>query len=114
MNRLLTILSLLIPAVLPIVANGEVTDVTAQYITNSSFEADAISSLPPVNNSADGLRGYTVAAPQGWTVKNGANAVSLIVKETATPITTSALSLPSPMSSRPTICAWAGALASPR
>ena len=78
MNRLLTILSLLIPAVLPIVAE-EMTDVTAQYITNPSFEADAISSLSPVNNSADGLRGYTVAAPQGWTVQNGANAVSLIV-----------------------------------
>ena len=73
------ILSLLSIFVLPATAQDDMTDVTVQYITNSSFEADAISSLTPVNNSADGLRGYTVVAPQGWTVQNGANAVSLIV-----------------------------------
>ena len=78
MNRLLTLLSFLAPAALTVVAD-DMTDVTAQYITNASFEADAPSSLTPVNNSADGLRGYSVSAPQGWTVQNGANAVSLIV-----------------------------------
>ncbi len=62
------ILSLLSIFVLPATAQDDMTDVTAQYIANASFEADAISSLNPVNNSADGLRGYTVAAPQGWTV----------------------------------------------
>ena len=57
----------------------EATDVTTTYIQNASFEADNIASLSPVNNSADGLRGYTVSSPAGWTVTNSANAVSLIV-----------------------------------
>ncbi len=60
-------------------ADGGRTDVTAKYLSNPSFETDVISALSAVNNSADGLRGYSVAAPQGWTVTNGANAVSLIV-----------------------------------
>ena len=55
------------------------TDVTGQYLVNASFEDDAVTSLSPVNNSADGLRGYSVSAPTGWTVTNTANAVSLIV-----------------------------------
>ena len=55
------------------------TDVTAQFITNPSFEADNISTLSPVNNSADGLRGYSVTAPKGWTVAKESNVVSLIV-----------------------------------
>ena len=57
----------------------EKTDVTAQYVTNASFEADAIASLEAVNNSADGLRGYKVSAPQGWSVTNTTDVVSLIV-----------------------------------
>jgi len=60
-------------------ADGGRTDVTAEYLSNPSFEADNISTLSAVNNSADGLRGYSVTAPLGWTVNNGANAVSLIV-----------------------------------
>ena len=55
------------------------TDVTAEFLTNPSFEVDDITKLSAVNNQSDGLRGYTVAAPQGWTVANGVNAVSLIV-----------------------------------
>ena len=35
-----------------------ITDVTSQYVTNSSFETDELSSSNAVNNSADGLRGY--------------------------------------------------------
>ena len=54
-------------------------DVTVSYVANASFEADNISLLEAVNNSADGLRGYKVSAPQGWTVVNSANAVSLLV-----------------------------------
>ena len=77
MHRLPILLYFLAPAALS--AADDMTDVTAQYITNASFEADNVSTLSPVNNSADGLRGYTVAAPQGWSVQNGANAVSLIV-----------------------------------
>ena len=60
-------------------ADDGLTDVTAPFVTNASFEADDISTLSPVNNPADGLRGYTVTAPSGWTVVNDANAVSLIV-----------------------------------
>jgi len=58
---------------------AEKTDVTATYVANASFEADNISSLQAKTESADGLRGYIVSAPQGWTVSNTAGAVSLIV-----------------------------------
>ena len=57
----------------------DVTEVTATYIKNASFEADNIAGLSAENNSADGLRGYKVSAPKEWTVNNSANAVSLIV-----------------------------------
>ena len=60
-------------------ADGGRTDVTAQYVTNPSFEADDVTTLSPVNNQADGLRGYSVKAPSGWTVTNAADAVSLLV-----------------------------------
>ena len=76
-KKLLTFLCCLLAA--GVSAADGMTDVTAQYVKNASFENDDISSLTPVNNSADGLRGYSVAAPQGWTVQNTANAVSLIV-----------------------------------
>ena len=54
------------------------TDITALYITNASFEADDIASLSAVNNSADGLRGYTLNTPTGWTV-SGADVTKLLV-----------------------------------
>ena len=54
------------------------TDITALYITNASFEADDITSLSAVNNSADGLRGYTLNTPTGWTV-SGADVTKLLV-----------------------------------
>ena len=57
----------------------EKTDVTAQYVANASFENDNLSGLQTKTEQADGLRGYVVSSPQGWTVTNGANAVSLIV-----------------------------------
>ena len=47
-------------------------------ISNPSFEQDDIASLSAVTNSADGLRGYTVTSPQGWTLA-GKAPVSLIV-----------------------------------
>ena len=53
-------------------------DVTGQYLSNPSFEKDNISTLSPVNNSADGLRGYSVTAPSQWT-RTGSDVVSLIV-----------------------------------
>ncbi len=80
MNRLLLTLTAALLACMG-AWSADVTDVTAQYIRNASFEADNVSSLSPVNNSADGLRGYSVSAPQGWTVNNSAQAVSLIVTQ---------------------------------
>lgn len=53
-------------------------DVTSQYITNSSFEVDNITSLAPVNNASDGLRGYTLTSPNGWNV-SGSNVTKLLV-----------------------------------
>lgn len=53
-------------------------DVTSTYVQNPSFEQDDISALGAVNNSADGLRGYTLAAPTGWTV-TGSDVVRLLV-----------------------------------
>ena len=60
-------------------ADDDKTDVTQTYIVNPSFEADNTGSMQAVNNSADGLRGYSVGSPAGWTVTNGVGAVSLIV-----------------------------------
>lgn len=53
-------------------------NVTAKYLANPSFEADNPSSLTPVNNSADGLRGYTLSSPTGWTV-SGTSVTTLLV-----------------------------------
>ena len=55
------------------------TEVTAQYVTNASFENDNLSALQSKTEKADGLRGYVVNSPLGWTVTNSANAVSLLV-----------------------------------
>ena len=56
-------------------------DVTSQYITNASFEADDIATLSPVQNSSDGLRGYTLAKPLGWTVSGTSVTTLLITKD---------------------------------
>ena len=60
-------------------AAEEKTEVTAQYVTNASFEGDDLSTLSVKTVQDDGLRGYIVASPKGWTVTNDANAVSLLV-----------------------------------
>ena len=57
------------------------TDVTSIYLTNPSFEADATSALVPVNNSADGLRGWTLTSPTGWTVSGTAVTELLVSKD---------------------------------
>ncbi|MBQ8969400.1 MAG: hypothetical protein IJ064_06690 [Bacteroidaceae bacterium] len=55
------------------------TDVTTQYLSNPSFEADAISTLP-----ADATRGaYTAASVVGWTL-SGSYGVSDIMTASAT------------------------------
>lgn len=53
-------------------------EVTATYVTNPSFEADDASALTAVNNSADGLRGYTLTQPTGWT-SGGTEVTRLLV-----------------------------------
>lgn len=53
-------------------------DLTATYLANPSFEADNTSQLTPVNNN--GLRGYTLSSPQGWTV-GGTAVTSLLVNK---------------------------------
>ncbi len=60
-------------------ATDEKTDVTAQYVTNASFENDNLSGLTKKTENTDGLRGYIVTNPADWTVVNGVGAVSLLV-----------------------------------
>ena len=70
---------LLLALALPIHVSAQ-TDVTANYVNNPSFEDDNTAELTAVNNSADGLRGYQMAAPSGWTVANASTpGASLIV-----------------------------------
>lgn len=73
MKKLITLALLAFAAL----ANAQ-TDITSQYIKNPSFEANATSSLSAVNNSSDGLRGYTCTNPTNWTV-TGADVTKLIV-----------------------------------
>lgn len=74
------VLSLLMPlAILGAMASTEMEDVTAMYVANPSFEADDVASLDEVVNGADGRRGWTLPAPQGWTV-GGAAVTQLLVK----------------------------------
>ena len=56
----------------------DMEDVTAKYIVNPSFENDDINTLQAVNNSADGLRGYQLNNPTGWSV-SGTSVTQLLV-----------------------------------
>ena len=58
-------------------ANGQ-EDITSQYLTNPSFETDNIASLNAVTQSADGLRGYTLTAPNSWSV-TGTDVTKLLI-----------------------------------
>ena len=60
-------------------ASDDKTDVTSLYLVNASFEDDDISKLQTKSVNDDGLRGYILTSPQGWTVTNDVGAVSLIV-----------------------------------
>ena len=66
-------------AALGAMASATVEDVTASYVVNPSFEADNVSSLTEVTNSADGRRGWTLGTPSGWTV-SGTAVTQLLVK----------------------------------
>ncbi len=72
--------SLLSLALVLSVSASAQTDVTVGYVRNASFENDNIASLTAVNNAADGLRGYRLSAPTGWTVSStGTLGASLLV-----------------------------------
>ncbi len=53
-------------------------DITSEKIQNASFESDVPKDRDVVNNSSDGLRGYTLAQPTGWTV-GGKSVTQLLV-----------------------------------
>ena len=56
------------------------TDATDDYLTNPSFENDSTSTLSEVTNSSDGLRGWTLTEPDGWTVSyTGTEPTELLV-----------------------------------
>lgn len=57
------------------------TDVTAKYLTNPSFELDDLNGLTPVNNNADGLRGWKVSAPQGWSLSGIADPTLIVTTD---------------------------------
>lgn len=61
--------------------NAEAKEVTSFYLVNPSFEADDVASLEAVNNSADGLRGWKLTAPQGWTVTGIADPTLIITAD---------------------------------
>ncbi|MCR5130115.1 MAG: hypothetical protein K6C10_01470 [Prevotella sp.] len=71
------ILFLLVVATMPIAISAQ-TDVTSNYVVNASFEDDNASSLQVVSNQADGLRGYQLDNPTGWTV-SGSDVTKLLV-----------------------------------
>ncbi len=56
-------------------------DITARYLENASFEDDLTTALEPVTNSADGLRGYTLTQPAGWSV-GGTEVTRLLITPT--------------------------------
>ena len=58
--------------------NAEKTDVTAEFVTNASFEGNTESTLSQVTNAADGLRGWTLDQPTGWTY-SGTRVTNLLV-----------------------------------
>ena len=77
-KRILTVLMLVAVALDITAQEATKEDITSAYITNPSFENDDTSSLSRVENSADGLRGWTLNNPAGWTV-TGSDVTKLLV-----------------------------------
>ena len=71
--------SCIVVSFISVCAMATENDITQQYITNASFEANAVTSLAEVTNSADGRRGWTLANPTGWAV-SGTAVTQLLVK----------------------------------
>ena len=57
------------------------TDVTAKYITNPSFELDDLDGLTAVNNNSDGLRGWRISDPQGWSLSGIADPTLIVTTD---------------------------------
>ncbi len=57
------------------------TDVTAKYLTNPSFELDDLDGLTVVNNNSDGLRGWRISAPQGWSLSGIADPTLIVTTD---------------------------------
>lgn len=53
-------------------------DITEEYLLNASFETDELTTLYPITNTADGLRGYTLPQPTGWNV-SGTDVTKLLI-----------------------------------
>ena len=56
-------------------------DETSNYLINPSFENDDISKLTAVNNTNDGLRGYSVNPPSGWSLTNSPGVNLIVTKD---------------------------------
>ena len=70
MNRNKLFLTVLFILVFGNLSNAqEYEEITNQYITNHSFESDQINTLQCIKENADGLRGYALNQPTGWTVE---------------------------------------------
>lgn len=72
--------NILLGALLQTVYSIAQENITAQYIQNPSFEQNVPKSSDAVNNSSDGLRGYTLAKPDGWSVE-GTSVTQLLVSK---------------------------------
>lgn len=75
--KLIAILAIEFLCLLPAQAETQ-TDITSMYLKNPSFEQDDIKALTPIQNSNDGLRGYTLANPTNWVV-SGTDVTKLLV-----------------------------------
>ena len=79
MNRNKLFLTVLFILVFGNLSNAqEYEEITNQYITNHSFESDQINTLQCIKENADGLRGYALNQPTGWTVE-GADVKKLLI-----------------------------------
>ena len=70
MKKQTTCVAFLLSASLAMAANNQdaAKEVTSDYVVNYSFETDNLDELEKKTESSDGLRGYIVSAPYGWTL----------------------------------------------
>lgn len=76
MRKLFIVLGVLLQTVCSVAQEN----ITVQYVQNPSFELDVPKSTDAVNNAADGLRGYTLTKPSGWSIE-GTGVTQLLVSK---------------------------------